>query len=80
MDKIKEYRKKRRKMIIPKIIGRFKMECSKEMNLLRYTANKKNWQANYHDRVIRNDKSYWRIRNYIIENPAKWEEDKFYMP
>ncbi len=37
------------------------------------------WQRNYHEHIIRNEKSYQRIAEYIINNPAKWEDDKFYM-
>lgn len=35
------------------------------------------WQPNYHDHIIRDDKSYHNISNYIINNPAKWTEDTF---
>jgi REP element-mobilizing transposase RayT len=37
-----------------------------------------NWQPNYHDAIIRNDKSYSTIANYIMNNPKKWQEDRFY--
>jgi REP element-mobilizing transposase RayT len=36
------------------------------------------WHRNYHEHIIRNEQSYQTISNYIINNPAKWEEDKFY--
>ncbi|CAN5645601.1 transposase [soil metagenome] len=36
------------------------------------------WQRNYYEHIIRNIKSYENISNYIINNPAKWAEDKFY--
>jgi putative transposase len=36
------------------------------------------WQRNYYEHIIRNAKSYENISNYIINNPAKWAEDKFY--
>src|SRR5436190_32627 len=36
------------------------------------------WQRNYHEHIIRNEQSYQTIANYIINNPAKWNEDKFY--
>ena len=36
------------------------------------------WQRNYHEHIIRNEKSYQYIANYIINNPAKWENDRFY--
>ena len=37
-----------------------------------------NWQARYHDHIIRNEREYQIISNYIIKNPNKWNEDKFY--
>lgn len=38
------------------------------------------WQARYHDHVIRNPDEHERIRRYILTNPQKWAEDKFYAP
>jgi len=35
------------------------------------------WQSRYHDHIIRDDPSFQRISNYIIHNPAHWQEDKF---
>ncbi len=36
------------------------------------------WQSRFYDHIIRNNTEYERIRNYIINNPAKWKEDVFY--
>ena len=36
------------------------------------------WQSRYHDHIIRNEKSYHNISEYIVNNPLKWLEDKFY--
>ncbi len=36
------------------------------------------WQRNYYDHIIRNEKSYDKISDYIINNPFHWEQDKFY--
>jgi REP element-mobilizing transposase RayT len=36
------------------------------------------WQRNYHEHIIRNEQSYQAISNYILNNPTKWTEDKFY--
>lgn len=33
------------------------------------------WQSRFHDHIIRNDQEFQRIRNYIINNPIKWETD-----
>jgi REP element-mobilizing transposase RayT len=35
------------------------------------------WQRNYHEHIIRNEQSHQTISNYIVNNPAKWENDKF---
>jgi putative transposase len=34
------------------------------------------WQPRYHDHLIRNITEFERIRNYIIENPGKWNNDR----
>jgi putative transposase len=36
------------------------------------------WQPRYYDHIIRDDKSYQNITHYIINKPAKWQDDKFY--
>lgn len=36
------------------------------------------WQRNYYDHIIRDEKSYLNIVEYIKNNPIKWELDKFY--
>ena len=36
------------------------------------------WQRNYHEHIIRTEQSYWRISEYVINNPEAWENDKFY--
>lgn len=36
------------------------------------------WQRNYYDHIIRNEESYRRISEYILNNPAQWSDDKFY--
>jgi REP element-mobilizing transposase RayT len=37
------------------------------------------WQRNYYEHIIRNEKSYNTISEYIINNPVKWTDDKFYI-
>ena len=34
------------------------------------------WQRNYHERIIRNEKEFYQIRQYVLENPNKWNEDE----
>lgn len=33
------------------------------------------WQRNYYEHIIRNDDNLNQIREYIINNPLKWELD-----
>ena len=34
------------------------------------------WQRNYYDHIIRNESELERIREYIVNNPLKWESDR----
>ncbi len=34
------------------------------------------WQRNYHEHIIRDDESLCSIRRYIADNPAQWRYDK----
>ncbi|MFC1573677.1 transposase [Candidatus Latescibacterota bacterium] len=33
------------------------------------------WQRSYYDHIIRNENDLIRIREYIVQNPLKWEND-----
>jgi REP element-mobilizing transposase RayT len=35
------------------------------------------WQRSYHDHIIRNQQELFAIRNYIRNNPMKWEKDEY---
>ena len=35
------------------------------------------WQRNFYEHIIRSEKDYERIANYINNNPLKWDEDDF---
>lgn len=48
------------------------------LQIEKFNRKNKFWQSNYHDHVIRNKKEYWKIKNYIISNPQKWNDDKFF--
>jgi len=36
------------------------------------------WQRSYHDHIIRNEPDLNRIREYVMINPARWDEDTLY--
>ena len=59
------------------IIRGYKSSVTKQIFLLNYGNFA--WQRNYYEHIIRNEQSYQRISDYIISNPAKWNDDKFYI-
>ena len=40
--------------------------------------NKKLWQRNYYEHIIRNEKSYSHFSEYLRTNLLKWLDDKYY--
>jgi REP element-mobilizing transposase RayT len=68
-------------MSVPDVVHRFKTLTTK-----RYIDGVKNsgwaafthrfWQRNYFEHVIRDEQSLQRIRQYILDNPARWEFDR----
>ena len=58
------------------VIGQFKSGVSREIRNMEPAMRV--WQRSYYDHVIRNEKSYREIWEYIEYNPLKWEEDRFY--
>ena len=60
------------------IIGSFKSAVTKRVHQISKNTNNNLWQRNYYEHIIRNEQSYFTISKYIMNNPAKWEDDKFY--
>lgn len=58
------------------IVRGFKSTVTKQINIIRQNPGSPVWQRNYYERVIRNDAELDRAREYIINNPLKWELDK----
>ena len=40
--------------------------------------DKRIWQRNYYEHIIRNEKEYYRIKEYIQNNVVNWKEDKYF--
>jgi len=68
-QQIIEYRRLRRKMLLFKIIGKLKMQASKQINILNNTPGYNNWQKDFHDRLIRTYQEYKTVKQYIRNNP-----------
>ena len=50
------------------------IEHVKENNWPKF--HKRIWQPRFHDRIIRNEKEYWAIKQYIKNNPKNWKKDR----
>ena len=58
--------------MIPSIVSAFKRLTNREIN-------NKIWQRNYYEHIIRNEREYLEIIQYIQNNPLNWNKDKYFM-
>jgi len=58
------------------IIGSFKSAVTKRINKTFHTLGISVWQRNYYEHIVRNEKELNKIREYIINNSLKWNEDE----
>ena len=56
---------------ISTIIKQYKMAVSKKLG---YSI----WQKSYYDHIIRNEKEYYMIKEYIQNNIINWKKDKYF--
>ena len=56
---------------ISRIIKQYKMYVSKKLG---YSI----WQKSYYDHIIRNEKEYYKIKQYIQNNIINWKMDKYF--
>jgi hypothetical protein len=53
-----------------------------QITLLSYLVQPQNinpsfhWQRDYYEHIIRDENDYWRIAEYIANNPGAWEDDE----
>ena len=57
--------------IIPRTISALKRFIDKD-------AGGEIWQRSYYEHIVRNERDYREIWQYIEDNPAKWAEDSYY--
>ncbi|MDB0011297.1 transposase [Crocinitomicaceae bacterium] len=59
---------------ISSIIGSYKSAVTKHARRLGFEFE---WQRLFYEHIIRDEKSFYHISNYIENNVKKWEEDRF---
>jgi len=64
----------RTKMLLSKIIQQYKASVTRKINSLE-SGLYFGWQKSFYDHVIRNDRSLYNLREYITNDPLKWELD-----
>ncbi|MEY4934568.1 MAG: hypothetical protein RIS64_927 [Bacteroidota bacterium] len=62
---------------ISSIVGGFKSVCTKNIHL-DFPNQKFEWQDLFWDNIITTERSFDEITKYIANNPANWQNDKFY--
>ena len=61
---------------LSEIVRAFKTFSARHVNELRKTPGIPVWQRNYHEHIVRNENELNRIREYIINNPLRWQFDR----
>ena len=59
-------------------VATFKANVTNRLRGIQCDFDLKVWQRGYYDRIIRNEDELNRIREYIRQNPEKWEEGHEY--
>lgn len=60
------------------IVCALKSITTKRANKMDGVTGRKIWQIRFHDHVVRNEQDYKEIAEYIDNNPARWEQDRYY--
>ncbi len=55
----------------------FKAAVTKQINQLRRTPGQPVWQRNYYEHIIRSERALQAIRQYIEQNPLRWDLDRY---
>ncbi len=61
---------------ISEFVRNFKSFSSKGINDINGTSGKSNWQRDFWDKIIWTDEQYFNIKQYIIDNPKHWNQEK----
>jgi putative transposase len=56
-------------------VAGFKSAVTKGINIIREAPSLPIWQRNYHESIVRDEKSLHTIRQYIVNNPQRWADD-----
>jgi REP element-mobilizing transposase RayT len=58
------------------IVRGFKSATTRQINVLRCAPGVPVRQRNYYEHIIRDEAEMYRVREYIVTNPAGWLEEE----
>lgn len=58
------------------VVGQYKSAVTRKINVLRKSKGAPVWQRGYWEHIIRNERELLATREYIINNPLRWAEDR----
>ena len=63
---------------VPTIVRSYKSAVTRLARRQGIWGSEPLWQPRYHDRIVRNEKEYALIYDYIMDNPNTWKLDRFW--
>lgn len=60
------------------VVGSYKSAVSKHINVAHNPEKHIIWQRGFYDHIVQHEREYQNIQKYIMANPARWREDRFY--
>jgi len=69
---------KRKRIGLGQVIAYYKYQTTKRINSARNKSVVPMWQRSFYDHIIRDENDLMACREYILENPLKWELDEYF--
>ena len=63
---------------LSRVIGGYKSACSRMIQSVNTEPFA--WQPRFHDLIIRDQQAFKNIERYILDNPARWNQDDYFSP
>ena len=60
------------------IVGPYKAAVTRRIRSLPGFSKVRVWEISFHEHIIRKQDSLERVREYIVNNPMKWELDRYH--
>lgn len=62
---------------VPAVVGAYKSAVTRKARQAGLWEGEPLWQARFHDRIVRDAREAGRIRRYILDNPLRWNQDRY---